>query len=674
MTTKRIDIVLHGKNELNKALSGASNDVKTFKRDLKNSLMDKDIDGAFNTLKKNATMVGASMMAAGAAIAAAYAIVLAQSVKIAAASEQNWNRLTAALGGNIFQVQQVKAEYSGLVDNVVKNTGRLRGDVITTIGDLTKVGITNKKVLEDSATSIAGIAALNLKDVKTVEESYTSLINKPKLRAQSINSLGLSYEKFSQVLKRNHKTEADWATMTVSQRANILNQTAAMSGAIDANALYKTSYEGMVNDLTNAYNRFMVTIGEQVLPVLKDLWTDIEPAVTGFVDWFKSLDDGQKKIVVLTPLIASLAFTIGGLAIVIWGNVAALRAWNATPMNPKTATVAGGGLGSTLVPLLAALPLLGFAMGAGGEAAKGTKNPREILAGGASGFFGGMLGDKNTALKSDKIFTQDAINSRQRLIDAWNNSADIFTNDAQDTSKGLRDGLSGLVNSFNTSGNIFTNDAKNSGKWLRSKIQGAVKGVVNFSTWAANGLNWIRNRISTNITGNLNFSNLASRTAMWIYNRISGHLNLSAVEAVAKQAASAMTRGPAGPGGSFLSRASGFTYYGYAGVGQSIGTTLASGAGNCVDGSLAQIALATSFGIPSELIQTTWRGNPHVYARIGGQNRDIANHALTGSWNPPPRGPAGGSGGNVIIYGDVYGYSDFVKKVESANNRLVRRC
>jgi len=124
---------------------------------------------------------------------------------------------------------------------------------------------------------------------------------------------------------------------------------------------------------------------------------------------------------------------------------------------------------------------------------------------------------------------------------------------------------------------------------------------------------------------------------------------------------------------SFLNMASGFTYLPYGGIGQSISQTLSNFAGNCVDGSLAQIALANAWGIPAELIQTTWMGNPHVYARIAGQDKDIANHALTGSWRAPPRGPGGSGSGNIIIQGDVYGYNDFVKKVEQANNKLTRR-
>jgi hypothetical protein len=66
-------------------------------------------------------------------------------------------------------------------------------------------------------------------------------------------------------------------------------------------------------------------------------------------------------------------------------------------------------------------------------------------------------------------------------------------------------------------------------------------------------------------------------------------------------------------------------------------------------------------------------GNPHVYARIGGQDRDIANHALTGSWRAPPRGPSGGNGGNTYIFNaPVYNWKEFKKDVAKANDQIVK--
>ncbi len=114
-----------------------------------------------------------------------------------------------------------------------------------------------------------------------------------------------------------------------------------------------------------------------------------------------------------------------------------------------------------------------------------------------------------------------------------------------------------------------------------------------------------------------------------------------------------------------------FTYEGYGGSRKSISETIGCLSGNCVDGTLAQMSIASAFGIPSEMIATTWNGGPHVYARIAGRTRDIANHALTGSWSAPPRGP-GGAGNMIVIQGDVYGFDDFKRKVEQANNQLVR--
>lgn len=138
-------------------------------------------------------------------------------------------------------------------------------------------------------------------------------------------------------------------------------------------------------------------------------------------------------------------------------------------------------------------------------------------------------------------------------------------------------------------------------------------------------------------------------------------------------------RGPAGPlssSSSFISRASGFTYQGYNGSRKSISQTIGSMSGNCVDGTLAQVALARSFGIPAEMITTTWNGNPHVYGRINGVDRDIANHALTGSWNPPPAGPDSPSNSNeskveLHFHDKIYETKDFEKQVEKVVNRLM---
>jgi Phage-related protein len=134
----------------------------------------------------------------------------------------------------------------------------------------------------------------------------------------------------------------------------------------------------------------------------------------------------------------------------------------------------------------------------------------------------------------------------------------------------------------------------------------------------------------------------------------------------------ALPRGPA----TSLSGAYGVRYESYGGSKKPINETLSCLSGNCVDLTLGQLTLAKAFGIPAEMVMTTWNGNPHVYGRINGIDRDVANHALTGSWSRPPAGPSSSNFDDnrkieLHFHDKVYGMNDFDKQVEKSVNRLV---
>jgi len=59
-----------------------------------------------------------------------------------------------------------------------------------------------------------------------------------------------------------------------------------------------------------------------------------------------------------------------------------------------------------------------------------------------------------------------------------------------------------------------------------------------------------------------------------------------------------------------------------------------------------------------------------------GVDRDVANHALTGSWSRPPAGPGPSNFDEprkieLHFHDNVYGMNDFDKQVEKSVNRLV---
>jgi hypothetical protein len=95
---------------------------------------------------------------------------------------------------------------------------------------------------------------------------------------------------------------------------------------------------------------------------------------------------------------------------------------------------------------------------------------------------------------------------------------------------------------------------------------------------------------------------------------------------------------------------SGFRYEPYEGSRKSISQTLDDMSGNCVDGTLAQLYMAGQMGIRAGADFTTWNSHPHMLAVVENRPRDVANHALTGSWNRPPAGP--GSDLSGVYFGD----------------------
>jgi hypothetical protein len=136
---------------------------------------------------------------------------------------------------------------------------------------------------------------------------------------------------------------------------------------------------------------------------------------------------------------------------------------------------------------------------------------------------------------------------------------------------------------------------------------------------------------------------------------------------------------PMGPHGSqeeldyFMSNiGSALSYVGYGGHGKNPYDALVSG-GNCFDMTLGIMGVASQlFGVPAKMMWGTYQGNSHVWAKLGGKDYDLSRRALEGTYTPPPSGPGGG-GTTIIIQGDCYGYDDFVKQVEKANNTSIRR-
>jgi len=290
---------------------------------------------------------------------------------------------------------------------------------------------------------------------------------------------------------------------------------------------------------------------------------------------------------------------------------------------------------------------------------------------------------------------------------------------ASDGLKWIRDKINQIRGNFSIS-----HLASQAWNWVRNKIN-QIRGSFNISSLAGQAINWVRNKINQ-LRGSFNIGSLASQAFNWVYSRVSnifgsfnisalaanawnwvrsklnfsGSINVGAMAATAQSTAQALinqyanrssgpnglikhARGPGDKASSFLDNMfSNYRYEDYTGSRKTIAETINDMSGNCVDGAYAQVWMAGQLGIPMGMEFTTWNGNPHVLAvEDTGRPRDIANHAITGSWDRPPAGPgdSGGSGGVFIakgavqIQGDINGIKDAEKTMEKVFIRMANK-
>lgn len=214
------------------------------------------------------------------------------------------------------------------------------------------------------------------------------------------------------------------------------------------------------------------------------------------------------------------------------------------------------------------------------------------------------------------------------------------------------------------------NQIKSGAGWVYNAIVGSLSAAAG---WVSKKASEIRNYITSkweaarNFISARNIIGSVGSTAKQMYDGVVAWWNNAKayVEGIpiVGQVVKAITgprgpaRGPAGPSGL------NYNYQGYGGhqkdnVWSASGTTLT---GNCVDMTLG---LMGRYG--GSMVAGTWNGGPHVWWQDNmGNQFDPARMAIDGIGTPPARGP--GDGGNIVIYGDVYGFDDFAKKVEQAS-------
>jgi hypothetical protein len=712
MATKQIIISLQGKNELKGAFSSAVNDIKKLQQESKRastqvkndfSSLGKGIkinsSGLFNKIVSEGKSAVNSLKNAfsglGGAIASIFAgVSLAELVQSAGNAESKWNRIAAYTGTTGQNLKNQKVDVRALADHY---------GVVN--GELSAVYETNLRFFGDQQKSMkfaAGIAATSKTTGQDMVTIQNAIMSGELGRNRQLQRSVLTEAQRNKYLADGELTQEEIGQLLAENEAIVANNPALIE---DANSEWSRMESSIAS--------LKVSLGKALLPIVKSL----VPIISQVADTFTSLNSASGGLLGIFTGIGLAAASIAAPLGMAWPALTAMKD-AATTLASKIWEYVNGLRTASTVPAPAGTtggPTTGqkAAVGAGGIVAAVAIDQlaQQVIAPKLSEMFQGMgIGEGLAGASSKMISPGGSIGSllRQGSLEAGGDQQLLYNifgkNSFQkmllDQMQGVDFGkilggggagqgiLKALEGPFRDAGNNIKNWWNGLGGWFGglfarigqiagetgAYLSGAWANTMAFFQGIANsaigGVLWLWNTLSGAVSrGVAGTVSVFQSGLQWIYDTVRTVWDMvsrgvsGVVNIVASITGGGGPGGPMGPGGN-ISQARGLNYQGYAGHQKNPFEALLYG-GNCVDMSLGLIGMAGT----GSLVSGTYRGSPHVWANIGGKDYDPARRALEGTWTPPARGPGGS--GTIVIYGDVYGYKDFAKKVEGTLNRIV---
>ena len=418
------------------------------------------------------------------------------------------------------------------------------------------------------------------------------------------------------------------------------------------------------------------TIGERILPPLQKI-----------VEFFLDLDTRTQGWSSILAVAAFSIVTIGiALGPVVAATISAYAAMKLYRIEAEKAAgvVPGIGKGLTMGTVTGTVGSLLLTVGVATIVAVGAwKFADEVINSLDKFFYGVTTKEKEQLTEEEKLrrIREKGASLDKQVIDAWNKAWATAGENLKQFGETygpaldyIRGAWGNTMKFLQDSWNAVVGPIISGWNWISSIARGSIQ-------WIIDKWNELKSTVQKGVSGAVNILWGPIQTAIdkfWeLYNTVKNNPIVQKIITVASSGASAVSNvvstvssaatsawnwltGARGPGDVEYQ-----DYPGYTGKNpwQDDGTL----AGNCVDMS---VGLVSRFG--GSLVNGTWNGGLHTWWKApDGKEYDPSRKALSGTWSPPgARGPGDG-GSQINIYGDVYGYDDFAKKVEQANNRIV---
>lgn len=182
--------------------------------------------------------------------------------------QDSFSRMELSAEGAGIPIGSMKDSVSSLSDE----TGRAGGKIRESFINMSAAGVTSLDSMESLFKGASGQAFILNKDVNQLTTRYSNLAMRANISNTMLKGTGITMDEVAEAMGMTGATAEEvadkWKTLDTDQKAAILGAAASMNEGKDANDEYKTSWQGLRDQIDIAKGKIEVLAGKVLLPVL----------------------------------------------------------------------------------------------------------------------------------------------------------------------------------------------------------------------------------------------------------------------------------------------------------------------------------------------------------------------------------------------------------------------
>ena len=245
---------------------------------------------------------------------------MSDAANTAGSFQDSMTRMSLAAEGAGISVEDMTSAVSAMSDE----TGRAGGTVREAFIAMTSAGITDMQTMQSVFQGASAQAFILGTDVNALADKFAGMAMKSTLSEKTLKGTGITMKELGEAMGMTGATADEvkekWKSLDTNQRAAALGVAASMNEGKNANDEYKTSWQGLQEQVEIAKGRLERIVGSVILPVLIPAMKIASDILNGVGDVISGIMAG--------PLggLVSILGTLAGVFVIVVTGAAGLRA------------------------------------------------------------------------------------------------------------------------------------------------------------------------------------------------------------------------------------------------------------------------------------------------------------------------------------------------------------